>query len=104
MLGVRYNYVRSILAIITVALLAAGVFLARDAVSFFLLMVLVVISAMSWINPPGVYGWLVQGVCPFCHGHVVWEIQQEPEPYNEVITARCEDCGRRKVEFAYQPR
>ena len=104
MLGIRYTYVRSVLAVFALALLAAAIFLAKDTASFFVLMVLLVITAMSWINPPGVYGWLVQGTCPYCHGHVVWEVRQEPEPYHEVIIARCEDCGRTKTEFAYQPR
>jgi hypothetical protein len=104
MFGIRYTHVRSVLALIALAILTAALFVARDTVTAFLLIVLLVATAMSWINPPGIYGWLFKAICPYCHGHVVWEMQQSPEPYHEVIVARCEDCGRSKVEFAYRPR
>jgi len=103
MLRIHYSYVRTFLALIALAVLTAAL-LARDTITFFLLMVWLVITLMSWINPPGIYGWLIQAMCPYCHGHVVWDIRQEPEPYHEIIVVRCEDCGRSKIEFAFQPR
>lgn len=103
MLSIRYTYVRTILAVFALAFLAAAVYLAQSTAGVVLLLVLSVAAFLSWINPPGVFGWLMQGMCPYCHGHVVWEIAQLPEPYHEVISVRCEDCGRNKVEFAFRP-
>lgn len=103
MFRIRYTYVRSILAVLTLAFLAAAIYLAQNTSGVVTLLVLSVATLLSWINPPGIFGWLVQGGCPYCNGHVVWEIEQLPEPYHEVITVRCEDCGRSKVDFAYRP-
>jgi hypothetical protein len=103
MLGIRHPYVRSILAVIAFAFLSAAVFLAQNTAATVALLVLFIASVLSWINPPGIFGWLIQGVCPYCDGHVVWEVRQEPEPYHEQIVVRCEKCGRTKVQFAYHP-
>lgn len=103
MFGIRYMYVRTILAVMALMFLAAAIFLATTAAGVVLLILLSVATGLSWINPPGIFGWLIQGVCPYCNGHIVWEIQQEPQPYHEVIVVRCEDCGRSKVEFAFKP-
>ena len=104
MFSIRYTYVRKILAVLTIGFLAAAAFLAQNTATTVVLLLATVASAMSWINPQGIFGWLIQGMCPYCKGHVVWEIRQEPEPYYEVIVARCEDCGRSKIDFAFQPR
>jgi len=103
MFGIRYTFVRPILAALTLAFLAAAVFAASTTAAVVGLLVLSVTTFLSWINPPGVYGWLMQGACPHCHGHVVWEVEQVPDPYDEVFRVRCEDCGRTKIEFSYQP-
>ena len=105
MLSIRYTYVRTILAVLALAFLLAAVTPGRDTATVVLLTLLTVAAALSWINPPGVFGWLLQGACPHCHGHVVWEIQQVPDvPYHEVFVVRCEDCGRNKIEFAFKTR
>jgi len=105
MLSIRYTYVRTILASLAVAFLLAAVTLGHDAATIVVLILLTVAAGLSWINPPGVFGWLLQGACPYCHGHVVWEIQQVPNvPYHETFVVRCEDCGRSKIEFAFKTR
>jgi len=103
MLRIRYTYVRSILAVFVLASLAAAIYLAQNTAAVVALLVLCVASFLSWINPPGIFGWLLWAACPHCRGRVVWEIEQLPEPYHETITVRCQDCGRSKVDFAYQP-
>lgn len=103
MFRIRYSYVRAILAVLALAFLVAAVYLAQSTAGVAALLLLSIATGLSWINPPGLFGWLVQGACPHCHGHVVWEIQQVPEPYYEIFTVRCEDCGRSKVELAYRP-
>jgi len=103
MLSIRYMYVRTVLAVFVLAFLAAAAFLAQNTAAVIILLLLAVATAMSWIVPPGIFGWLIQGACPHCNGHVIWEIRQ-PEPFDEVIVVRCERCGRSEIEFAYQPR
>jgi hypothetical protein len=103
MLRIRYTYVRSILAVFVLASLAAAVTIAQNTAAVVALLVLCVASCLSWINPPGIFGWLLQAACPHCPGRVVWEIEQLPEPYHEVITVRCQGCGRSKIDFAFHP-
>ena len=103
MVSIRYMYVRTVLAIFALAFLAAAIYLAQNTAAVVILLSLSVATVMSWIKPPGIFGWLIQGACLHCNGHVVWEIRQ-PEPFDEVIVVRCERCGRSKIEFAYQPR
>ena len=104
MFGIRHPYVRSILAAFALVFLVAALFFAQNTAARVALLALFIASVLSWINPPGIFGWLMQGVCPYCNGHVVWEVRQEPEPYHEQIVVRCEQCGRTKVQFAYRPR
>ena len=103
MFRIRYTFVRPIVAIVTLAFLAATIFVAQNTGGVVALLALTVASALSWINPPGILGWLIQGACPYCDGRVVWEIRQEPEPYYEIIVARCENGDWSQVEFSYQP-
>ncbi len=103
MFSIRYMYVRTILAVFVLASLAAAVFLAQNTAAVVALLALCVASALSWINPPGIYGWLIQGACRHCNGRVVWEIRQQPEPFHETIVVHCERCGRTRVEFSFQP-
>ncbi|HLF26057.1 MAG TPA: hypothetical protein VJG32_06960 [Anaerolineae bacterium] len=103
MFAIRYTFVRPILAVFALAFLAAGVFLAQNVAAVAALLALNLATALSWINPPGVFGWLLQGACPVCDGPIVWEVQQEPQPYDERIVVHCKNCDWRKVEFAYQP-
>ena len=103
MFSIRYTLIRPVLAVLTLLFLSAAVLVATTTLGLVVLIALTVMTFLSWINPPGVFGWLMQGACPHCSGHVVWEINQLPEPYHEVITVRCESCGRSKVVFSYQP-
>ena len=103
MFRIRYLYVRTILAVLTLAFLVAAVYLPQSTAGTAALLLLSIATGLSWINPPGIFGWLIQAACPYCNGHVEWEIQQVPEPYYEVFTVRCQDCGRSKVELAYRP-
>lgn len=103
MFSIRYTFVRSILAVLALAILSAALFVAQNVAAVVALVLLLVATILSWIYPPGIYGWLLQGACPYCHGHVLWEVEQMPEPYFEVINVRCEDCGRHKEEFALRP-
>ncbi|HEY4690818.1 MAG TPA: hypothetical protein VIK33_16005 [Anaerolineae bacterium] len=103
MFGIRYTAVRPILAVLTFAFLASAVFLAQNTGGTVALLALTVATFLSWINPPGIYGWLMQGTCAQCGGHVVWEIDQAPQPYYEIIRWRCENCERSGIDFSYQP-
>ena len=103
MFNIRYTYVRSILAALALGFLAAALTIAQNTAAVVALVVLFIATGLSWIYPPGIFGWLLQGSCPYCHGHVVWDVEQVPEPYFEVIRVHCEDCGREKIEFALRP-
>jgi uncharacterized ion transporter superfamily protein YfcC len=62
---------------------------------------LLILTAMSWIVPPGIFGRLLHAVCPTCGKSVEWEaVQPEGLPYQEQIVIRC---NKSKVEWQYLP-
>jgi hypothetical protein len=104
MIPMRYTLVRWVI-------LAIGLVIAASLYYFFfpvgiqvLLYFFLVLTAMSWIVPPGIFGWLLHAVCPTCGKSVVWEaVQPEGLPYQEQIVVRCPGCHKSKVEWEYLP-
>jgi len=102
MIPLRYSWIRWVIFAIGVAL-AAYVYLFLPPIGIqVMLYFLIILTAMSWIVPPGIYGWLVRAVCPTCGKHVEWEaIQPEGRPYDEQIVIRCPGCAKSRVEWQY---
>jgi hypothetical protein len=104
MIAVRYSLVRWVI-------LTIGIVIAVSLYYFFFpvgvqvfLYFLLVLTAMSWIVPPGIFGWLVRAVCPTCGKRVEWAaIQPEGLPYQEQIVIHCPGCGKSKIEWQYLP-
>jgi endogenous inhibitor of DNA gyrase (YacG/DUF329 family) len=100
----RYTHVRWVIV-------AIGIVIAASLYYFFfpigiqvLLYFLLILTAMSLIVPPGIFGWLVRAECPTCHKPVEWAaVQPEGMPYQEQIVVRCPGCGKSKVEWQYLP-
>jgi len=103
MIPIRYTSVRWVILLIGIAISSMYLFLhlsvgAQIGVGF-----LLVLTAMALIVPPGIYGWLVRGVCPTCNGTVAWAaVNPEGEPYNEQVVVRCPTCDKAKVEWEYR--
>ena len=102
MIPMRYSLVRWVI-------LAIGAIIAVSLYRFYfpvglqvLLGFLLILTAMSWIVPPGIYGWLVRGVCPTCGKSVEWAaVQPDGAPYHEQIVIHCPGCDKSKVEWQY---
>ena len=102
MIPLRYSLVRWVIV-------AIGAVIAVSLYYFFfpvglqvLLVFLLILTAMSWIVPPGIYGWLVRGVCPTCGKSVEWAaVHPDGVPYREQIVVRCPGCDKSKVEWQY---
>ncbi len=102
MIPVRYTLVRWIILVIGAAITASYFFLRLSVGLQFFLGFLLVLTATSWIIPPGIYGWLVQGVCPTCGKSVEWAaVNPKDKPYQEQIVVRCPGCGKSKIEWQY---
>ncbi len=70
----------------------------------FFLGVLLILTLASWIVPPGIWGWLIRGVCPTCSKTVEWEATHPlGKPYQEQIVVRCPGCDKHKIEWQYLP-
>ena len=104
MIPVRYSSVRWIIVVIG-AIIAAYLYFFLPSIGIqVLLYFLLVLTAMSWIVPPGIYGWLVRPMCPDCGKHVEWEAVNPPDkPYQEQIVIRCPGCAKSRVEWQYTP-
>jgi endogenous inhibitor of DNA gyrase (YacG/DUF329 family) len=104
MIPLRYSWIRWVIFAIGVAL-AAYVYLFLPPLGIQVLVYfLLILTAMSWIVPPGIYGWLVHAICPTCKHSVEWEaVQPEGEPYREQIVRRCPECGKSIVEWQSSP-
>ena len=104
MLPLRYSSIRKVIVFIGLAIAAyIYIFLPPVGVEVFLYFLLI-LTAMSWIVPPGIYGWLVHAICPTCKHSVEWEaVQPDGEPYREQIVRRCPDCGKSMIEWQSSP-
>ena len=104
MIPMRYSWVRW--AIIAIgALVAMAYYYFRLPISLQIALgFLLVLTATSWIVPPGIYGWLLGGMCPTCGKRVEWVADPPADkPYQERIIVRCPGCGMSKVEWEYLP-
>jgi len=103
MIPIRSDYVRWV--ILAIAILIAAIwhqFSPHVGVRAFLGFLLV-LTAMSWIVPPGIYGWLVRPTCPTCGARVEWTaVQPNGRPYDEQIVIRCHGCNQSKIEWEYR--
>ena len=104
MIPLRYSWIRGVIFAIGVAL-AAYVYLFLPPLGIQVLVYfLLILTAMSWIVPPGIYGWLVHAVCPNCGKPVEWAaVQPDGAPYHEQIVIHCPGCDKSKVEWQYTP-
>jgi hypothetical protein len=103
MVPIPYNSVRWVILLIGVVILALFFVLPLTVGAQFGLIFLLVLTGASWVVPPGIYGWLVRGTCPTCHGPVDWSAVNPPgEPYNEQVVAKCRNGDMTKVEFSYR--
>jgi hypothetical protein len=104
MLPLRYSLIRWAIFAIGVAI-ALLIFFALPPVGLQVLLYFwLILTAMSWIVPPGIYGWLVHAICPACKHSVKWDaIQPDGEPYREQIVRRCPECGKSMIEWQYTP-
>jgi uncharacterized ion transporter superfamily protein YfcC len=104
MIPLRYSHVRWVIVAIGVAIaVSLYYFFFPVGVTVFLVFLLI-LTAMSWIVPPGIYGWLVHAVCPTCGKTVEWEaVQPDGAPYHEQIVIHCPGCDKSKVEWQYTP-
>jgi hypothetical protein len=104
MIPLRYSSVRRVILIIGAAI-AIFLYLSLPPLPVqFALYVLLILTAMAWVVPPGIYGWLMRAICPSCHHLVEWDaVQPDGEPYREQIVRRCPDCGKSMIEWQYAP-
>ena len=104
MLPLRYSWIRWAIVVIGLVI-AAYLYLSLPPVGMqVLLYFLLILTAMSWIVPPGIYGWLLRAVCPDCGKPVEWAAVNPPDkPYQEQIVISCPGCGKSKVEWQYLP-
>ncbi len=103
MIPVRYTLVRWIILVIGAAITASFFFLPLHPGALVFLSFLLVLTVMSWIVPPGIYGWLVHGVCPTCGKPVQWAAEAPPgRPYDEQIIRSCPGCNKSQVEWEYR--
>jgi DNA-directed RNA polymerase subunit RPC12/RpoP len=104
MIPLRYTLVRWVILVIGVILAASLYYFYFPLGIRMLLCFLLVLTAMSLIVPPGIFGWLVRAVCPTCGKPVEWAaVQPEGMPCQEQIVVRCPGCGKSKVEWQYLP-
>ncbi len=102
MIPVRYTFVRWIILAIGAVITASFFLFNLHVGAKVFLGFLLVLTAMSWAVPPGIYGWLVRGVCPICGRPVEWAaVQPENRPYDEQIVMRCPTCDKSKIEWQY---
>ena len=104
MIPLRYSLVRWIIFAIGVLIAVYLYFFMPPVGIQVLLYFLLILTAMSWIVPPGIYGWLMHAFGPSCHHSVEWDaIQPDNEPYREQIIRHCPECGKSMVEWQYTP-
>jgi endogenous inhibitor of DNA gyrase (YacG/DUF329 family) len=103
MIPVCYSLVRWVILAIGAVIAASLYYFLLPVGLQVLLGFIFVLTAMSWIVPPGIFGWLLHAVCPTCGKSVEWEaVQPEGQPYQEQIVIRCPGC-KSKVEWEYLP-
>ena len=110
MIPLRHSLVRWVIVAIGAAIAASPFVVASSYHVYFpagalvLLVFLLILTAMSWIVPPGIYGWLLHAVCPNCGKSVEWAaVQPDGAPYHEQIVIHCPGCDKSKVEWQYTP-
>jgi endogenous inhibitor of DNA gyrase (YacG/DUF329 family) len=103
MIPVPYTTVRWIILLIGAALVAVFFFFPLTIGALMGLGFLLAVTAMAWIVPPGIYGWLLSAKCPTCGGPVEWMAANPVgEPYNEQVVVRCRTCDKTQVEWEYR--
>ncbi|MCS7251381.1 MAG: zinc ribbon domain-containing protein [Anaerolineae bacterium] len=101
MLFIPYPYVRWWMALLILIWLGIWVGLRPQGPALIGVILALVITALSWINPPGVYSWLITPTCPQCRGQLRWSIIQpdDHDPYVEEVRVVCTHCGWGRMEF-----
>lgn len=101
MLFIRYRYVRVFIALLALAWLGVWIGLRPQGPGLIGVILALILTALSWIHPPGVYAWLITPTCPQCGGRLRWSIVQpdDHDPYVEEVRVACPRCGWGQVEF-----
>lgn len=101
MLFIRYPYVRWFIALLGLIWLGIWIGFQPQGPALIGVILALVMTALAWINPPGVYGWLITPTCLQCGGRLRWSIIQpdDHDPYVEEIRVVCTRCGWHRVEF-----
>lgn len=101
MLFVRYPYVRWLIAVLGLIELGIGVGLRPQGPALIGVILVLVLTFLAWICPPGVYAWLITPTCPQCGGRLRWSVVQPEahDPYVEEVRVACTRCGWGRVEF-----
>jgi hypothetical protein len=104
MIPLAYSRIRWAIVVIGLSIAAYLYFFLPPVGVQVLLYFLLVLTAMSWVVPPGIYGWLVRAVCPICGQQVEWKaVQPDGVPYREQIVIRCPGCNKSRVEWQFTP-
>ncbi|RMF26758.1 MAG: hypothetical protein D6759_19005 [Chloroflexi bacterium] len=103
MIGLPYRLVRWLILAIGALIIVALLVLRPQDGALVGLVLLLILTGLSAIYPPGLYAWLVHGTCPQCGGRVSWRVDQLPEPYEEHISVRCTRCDWKRAEFDWVP-
>jgi hypothetical protein len=104
MIPLRYDFVRWVIAVLTLILIVLVIPLSLTGGASILYVLLLLASAGAVVYPPGVYFWLLGPICPDCHKRVAWAIEQgSKNPYIEELVVRCPGCDKEKVEFSFDP-
>ncbi len=101
MLFIRYPYVRWFIALLALIWLGIWIGLRPQGPALIGVILALVMTALAWINPPGVYSWLITPTCPQCGGRLRWSAIQpdDHDPYVEELQVTCTRCGWNRVEF-----
>ncbi len=101
MLFIRYPYVRWFMALLALIWLGLWIGLRLQGPARIGVILALVMTVLAWINPPGVYSWLITPTCPQCGGRLRWSVIQpdDHDPYAEEIRVACARCNWSQTEF-----
>jgi hypothetical protein len=104
MIPIRYDRTRWVIAVLTLIFIGLFIPVHPTGGASILYFLLLIASVGAVVSPPGLFFWLLAPICPECRGRVEWAVEQgSKNPYMEQLVVRCPGCGKKKVEFSYDP-
>lgn len=104
MIPLRYDFVRRVIAALSLILVVLYIVLRPTGGASVLFVLLLLASLGAIVYPPGLYGWLLKPICPLCRERVAWAIEQgSVNPYQERLVLCCPGCDKEKIEFSFSP-